>query len=209
MENELSRLKVASSRYFEILGIALQSIRSNEKSLYGKIGDLFATSIDFEPNADAAKKFFVALENKFHWAMDDHTSAQPQVHLVECSSVQCNTQKSETAIHDHLKLDDSPLLDHSVEQLNRIVATYLDFAELQAHYRKPMQMQDWAAKLHGLLVLNDHDLPVYEARPKLDNLGSAACHQNQLWHDQKCQLLLPAASEHGRAPNRQQRRACA
>ncbi len=42
--------------------------------------------------------------------------------------------------------------------LNRIVSTYLDFAELQASNRKIMVMQDWVAKLDAFLQFTEKDI---------------------------------------------------
>ena len=42
--------------------------------------------------------------------------------------------------------------------LNRIVAAYLEFAELQALNRKPMYMKDWIVKLDDYLRLSDRDI---------------------------------------------------
>lgn len=50
------------------------------------------------------------------------------------------------------------LNEHELNQLNRIVNQYLEFAELQALQRKPMYMKDWVAKLNAFLTLNDRDI---------------------------------------------------
>ena len=42
--------------------------------------------------------------------------------------------------------------------LNRIVSTYLDFAELQALNQKPMYMSDWIAKLNEFLKLSERNI---------------------------------------------------
>ena len=50
------------------------------------------------------------------------------------------------------------LNEKELDQLNRIVNQYLEFAELQALQRKPMYMKDWVTKLHSFLSLNDRDI---------------------------------------------------
>jgi len=42
--------------------------------------------------------------------------------------------------------------------LNNLVEQYLVFAEGQAMRRVPMSMNDWIAKLHGFLTINDRDI---------------------------------------------------
>jgi hypothetical protein len=43
------------------------------------------------------------------------------------------------------------LTHDELDMLNRIVSSYLDFAEMQAKRRKPMYMNDWLAKLDDFL----------------------------------------------------------
>jgi hypothetical protein len=45
-----------------------------------------------------------------------------------------------------------------LEELNRIVNAYLEFAELQARNRKPMYMANWIAKLDDFLRLSDREI---------------------------------------------------
>jgi hypothetical protein len=50
------------------------------------------------------------------------------------------------------------LTPEELDVLNRIVAAYLEFAELQALNRKPMYMKDWIVKLDDYLRLSDRDI---------------------------------------------------
>ncbi len=45
-----------------------------------------------------------------------------------------------------------------LETLNRIVTSYLEFAELQALGRRPMYMADWLGKLDDFLKISDPEL---------------------------------------------------
>ena len=63
-----------------------------------------------------------------------------------------NIKKTDVAIAKNY------LNENELDQLNRIVNQYLEFAELQAMQRKPMYMKDWISKLHGFLVLNDREI---------------------------------------------------
>jgi hypothetical protein len=51
-----------------------------------------------------------------------------------------------------------------IEALNRIVTTYLEFAELQALNRKPMYMADWIAKLDDFLQLREREIQRHAGR---------------------------------------------
>lgn len=45
-----------------------------------------------------------------------------------------------------------------LDNLNRIVSMYLDYAELQAKTAKLMYMKDWISKLDAFLQFNDMDI---------------------------------------------------
>lgn len=45
-----------------------------------------------------------------------------------------------------------------IEELNRIVTMYLDYAENQAARQIPMKMKDWIGKLDGFLQFNDYSV---------------------------------------------------
>ena len=50
------------------------------------------------------------------------------------------------------------LTEDELDILNRIVNMYLEFAELQAKSRKPMNMADWLNKLDDFLKLSGRDI---------------------------------------------------
>lgn len=45
-----------------------------------------------------------------------------------------------------------------MDNLNRIVTMYLDYAESQAKRHIPMTMEDWANKLNAFLHFNEHEI---------------------------------------------------
>ncbi len=61
-----------------------------------------------------------------------------------------------------LKLDVSVaknyLSEKELKDLNRIVAMYLDFAELQAERQNPLKMEDWANRLDAFLQFNEYQV---------------------------------------------------
>ncbi|MFQ3278136.1 MAG: hypothetical protein ACI8SZ_002486, partial [Colwellia sp.] len=50
------------------------------------------------------------------------------------------------------------LSEDELETLNRLVTSYLEFAELQARNGKLMKMADWASKLNDFLKLSDFNV---------------------------------------------------
>ena len=89
--------------------------------MYQKITDLYATTIDYDKNAAATRRFYVAVQNKMHYTVHGHTAAK-----------------------NYLSQDE-------MKQLNRVVTAYLDFAENMTLRHIPLTMQDWEKGLTALL----------------------------------------------------------
>ena len=48
----------------------------SERRFYQKITDIYATSMDYDPNAPTTKEFFAKVQNKLHYAVHGHTAAE-------------------------------------------------------------------------------------------------------------------------------------
>lgn len=67
------RLKEAGGgNYFDELLARIRDIRSSEKVFWRKVLDIYATSIDYDPNTDLSRQFFALVQNKMHWAAHGH-----------------------------------------------------------------------------------------------------------------------------------------
>jgi len=63
------RLKqIGGGNYFDELLERIRDIRSSEKVFWRKVLDIYATSIDYDPNTEMSQKFFATVQNKMHWA---------------------------------------------------------------------------------------------------------------------------------------------
>ena len=70
-----ARLKRAGGgHYFEELLARIRDIRSSEKVFWRKVLDIYATSIDYDPNQEMSQQFFATVQNKMHWAAHGHTA---------------------------------------------------------------------------------------------------------------------------------------
>ena len=50
------------------------------------------------------------------------------------------------------------LREDEIEELNRLVVMFLDFAEDQARRRKQIFLQNWLTRLHDFLKLNEREI---------------------------------------------------
>lgn len=152
------RLKQAGGgAYFDELLARIRDIRSSERVFWRKVLDIYATSIDYDPRAEASQRFFQTVQNKMHWAIHGQTAAEvihsradaarPNMGLTAWAGAR--PRKSDVGIAKNYLTEDE------IRQLNLIVSAYLDFAELQATNRKPMTMADWIKKLDDFLRISD------------------------------------------------------
>jgi len=61
--------------YFQELEARIRLIRTSEANFYQKVKDIFATSVDYNPQIDYAKQFFAIVQNKFHFAITGLTAS--------------------------------------------------------------------------------------------------------------------------------------
>jgi hypothetical protein len=155
------RLKQAGGgRYFDELLARIRDIRSSEKVFWRKVLDIYATSIDYAPDAELSRQFFAAVQNKMHWAAHGHTAAEVVHDRADAAKphMGMTTWAGETPRKTDAEIAKNYLDEKELDLLNRIVSLYMDFAELQALNRLPMHMRDWLAKLDDFLKLSGRDI---------------------------------------------------
>ncbi len=151
-----------SGNYFDELLTRIRDIRSSEKEFWRKVLDIYATSADYDPSAEASLQFFATIQNKMHWAVHGQTAAeiihrradatQKHLGLTSFPQGQAAPRKADVAVAKNY------LSAKELDQLNRIVNLYLEFAELQAMNRKTMTMKSWIAKLDQFLQISERDI---------------------------------------------------
>ncbi|TXI91721.1 MAG: hydroxyacid dehydrogenase [Neisseriales bacterium] len=156
-----ARLKQAKEwDYFDEWLARIREIRASEKRFYQKIKDLYITAIDYNKDSDQAKLFFKKVQNKMLWAVTRHTAAEiianrsnpelPNMGLTSWAGSKVRKMDVDTA--------KNYLSQEEVEELNRIVTMYLDYAEDQAKKRKTITMAEWEQKLDAFLSFNEREL---------------------------------------------------
>jgi hypothetical protein len=146
--------------YFDELLERIRDIRTSEKRFYQKIKDIYATAVDYDPKSDQAKLFFKKVQNKMLWAITGHTAAELIVGRADASLPNMGLKSWKgSRVHQQDVAVAKNYLDHpEIDQLNRIVSMYLDYAELQAMDRKTTTMKQWADKLNAFLKFNEREV---------------------------------------------------
>jgi hypothetical protein len=160
--------RLASTRnlgvdYFDELLERIRRIRASERRFYQKLTDVYASSIDYDPRADATKTFYASVQNKMHWAIHGHTAAEIVRARADASKPHMGLTSWKAGPRGPVRKADVTIAKNyfSAEELgalDRVVVMYLDYAEDQARKRRPMTMADWSAKLDGFLQFNEHNI---------------------------------------------------
>jgi len=132
------RLKQAGGgNYFDELLARIRDIRSSEKVFWRKVLDIYATSIDYDPNTDLSRQLFATVQNKMHWAAHGHTAAEIVAHRADASypNMGLTTWTGAKPTVQDIEIAKNYLQPDELDALNRIVTAYLEFAELQAPLR--------------------------------------------------------------------------
>ncbi|HEO6487526.1 TPA: virulence RhuM family protein [Streptococcus agalactiae] len=149
--------------YFEKLLVKIREIRLSERRFYQKITDIYATSLDYDPSAKATKRFFAAIQNKLHYAIHGKTAAELIVdranHKTKNMGLTTWEGSPDSKIHKYdVVVAKNYLNEEELNQMQRIVSSYLDMAEMQAERHIPMTMEDWEKRLNGFLQLWDKEI---------------------------------------------------
>ena len=155
--------KSIGADYFDELLARIRDIRASERLFYQKITDIYATSIDYQADAETTRRFFQTVQNKLHWATHGHTAAEIINTRASASREHMGLTTWKNAPSGPIRKADievakNYLSKEELESLNLIVTAYLDFAELQARSHKPMHMANWITKLDSFLKLSDRDI---------------------------------------------------
>lgn len=150
------RLKQGENRYFKELLQRIRDIRSSERNFYQQVTDIYATSIDYDPRSDITKDFFATVQNKLHFAVHEHTAAEPIYDRVDNEKpyVGMTNFKEDYVTIDDVKIAKNYLTEIELQRLNLLVSQFLDFAELQALEQRSMKITDWVQELDNQILSN-------------------------------------------------------
>lgn len=150
--------------YFEELLERIREIRASERRFYLKITDIYEQcSIDYSPDAEMTRTFFMTVQNKLHWAITGMTAAEIVSARADANHPHMGLTTWKNAPDGKILKSDvgiakNYLTEKEIKGLERIVSMFLDYAENQAERRIPMKMGDWVTKLDAFLQFNEYDI---------------------------------------------------
>jgi len=146
--------------YFDEMLERIRDIRASERRMYLRVKEIFAMAGDYDPSWSETTRFFSIIQNKLHFAATGQTAAEliqsranhllPNMGLTSWKGGE--VRKTDVAIAKNY------LQEEEIDELNRIVVMWLDFAEDQARRRKQVFMKDWEQKLDEFLRFNERNV---------------------------------------------------
>lgn len=147
----------AAPDYFDEMLERIRDIRASERRMYLRVKEIFAMAGDYDPSWSETTKFFSIIQNKLHFAATGMTAAEliqsRANHLLP--NMGLTSWKEEEVRKTDVTIAKNYLREDEIDDLNRIVVMWLDFAEDQAKRRKQVFMKDWEKKLDAFLRFND------------------------------------------------------
>lgn len=143
--------------YFDELLERIRDIRASERRMYLRVREILALASDYTPTDPQTQVFFQTVQNKLHFAATGKTA--PELIAERARSAEPNmgltawqggvVRKGDVTIaKNYLRLEE-------IDELNRIVGMFLDFAEDQARRRKEIFLHNWQTRLDDFLRFND------------------------------------------------------
>lgn len=166
-----AKLKAAEQwDYFDEWLARIRDIRASEKRFYQKVKDLFITAVDYDKGSDAAQLFFQKVQNKMLWAVTGQTAAEIIAARADpaVQNMGLTSWKGGVVRKGDVGTSKNYLNAEEVDELNRIVTMYLDFAEDQARRRALVTMVMWAEKLDAFLKFNDREVLTHAGKLRMD-----------------------------------------
>ena len=152
--------KAGGGDHFRELLDRIRDIRSSERVFWRQVLDIYALSEDYDPRAEASKRFFQTVQNKMHWAVSGQTAAEI-VHARADASKPLMGLTSQTVgkpKKSDVSIAKNYLNEEELKSLNLMVSAFLDVAELHAMNRRPMFMADWIATLDDFVRMTRREI---------------------------------------------------
>jgi hypothetical protein len=143
--------------HFDELLERIRDIRASERRMYLRVKELFALAADYKPSAPESAKFFQIMQNKLHFAATGKTAAELIATRAnhEKPNMGLTSWKGPVVRKADVTVAKNYLGKEEINELNRIVVMWLDYAEDQAKRRKQVFLRDWEKKLNDFLAFNE------------------------------------------------------
>ena len=138
-----------TDKYFDAQLERIREIRMSERKFYQKITDIYATSMDYDPQAPATLRFYATVQNKLHYAVNRQTAAEIIYDRADSDKefMGLTSFKGADVTLDDVRIAKNYLSEKELKKLNALVSAFFDVAEYQAENHNEMHMSDYVEQL--------------------------------------------------------------
>ena len=158
--------------YFPDLLEKIREIRSSERLFNQKLTDIYATSYDYNPEAQLTRDFFATVQNTLIYAVSRQTAAEIIMSRSDKNKPHMGLTTWKDSPNGKILQSDVVIsknyLNHDeLSLLNTLVDGFLTLAETRAMSNQPTFMREWKALLDDYIALIS--LPQLENKGKISS----------------------------------------
>lgn len=173
--------------YFNEMLERIRDIRSSERRMYLRIREIFSMAADYRIGYKETTQFYSFIQDKLHFAATGMTSAELIAsranHLLP--NMGLTSYKNGEVRKSDVTTGKNYLSEKEIDELNRIVSMWLDFAEDQSKRRKQVFLKDWTEKLDSFLEFNDRKVLTHHGKVSRMNAKEIAEREYELFAEKR------------------------
>ena len=155
--------------YFDELLERIREIRVSERRFNQKITDIYATSHDYNPQAEISRKFFASVQNKLIYAVSGKTASEIIIERADSDKINMGLTSWKNPrgkiLMSDLVISKNYLNKDELDNLNITVEGFLLLAESRAKRQIPTSMAEWNDILINFIKINQ--LPILTHKGKI------------------------------------------
>jgi hypothetical protein len=146
--------------YFDEMLERIRDIRASERRMYLRVREIFALASDYSTADKNVHAFFQTIQNKLLFTATGKTA--PEIIMERADHAKPNmgltTWKGGVVRKGDITVSKNYLSEVEIDELNRIVVMWLDYAEDQARRRQSVFLKDWDTRLDDFLRFNERNV---------------------------------------------------
>ena len=177
--------------YFDELLARIRDIRASERRMYLRVKELFSLAADYELARKETVQFFRIIQNKLHFAATGQTAAELISSRADAKrpNMGLSVWKGQIVHKQDVSIAKNYLNEKEIDELNRIVVMWLDYAEDQAKRRKQIFLKDWQQKLDEFLRFNEREVLTDAGGISKKEADHKATHEYELFAERRRVIL--------------------
>lgn len=164
-DERLKQSKTAFGKdYFKELLERVRSIRASERRIWQQITDIFAEcSIDYDKDSPTTQTFYAMVQNKFHYAITNHTSAEIIYNKADHKKehMGLTTWKNSPdgrILKSDVTIAKNYLDEKQIRQLERAVIGYFDYIEDLIERENTFTMEEFSESVNEFLAFRRYEV---------------------------------------------------